>query len=179
MKRPRVSDLKLQIFRSTAMQLAKEYLAASSIEFAQKGIDAQHIRYEPITQEALDQCYLWGSEAQLYPWEAVPAWKQRDAKAFDLSLWYDRELCGLCFATPKSSALTIKVILLEGKPDVSHPLKGEVAALALIAISRYARMLKLSEIEILEPHPGAIEWYRGLGFNFDDQRRLVIAVGEA
>jgi hypothetical protein len=179
MKRPRVSDFKLQMFRSTAMQLAKEYLLAGGSEFAQKGIETRKIHYEPITQVALDQCYLWGSEAQLYPWEDVPAWNQRDKKAFDISLWYDRELCGLCFATPKSSAITIKVILLEGKPDVSHPLKGEVAGLTLIAISRYARMLKLSEIEIFEPDPGAIDWYRELGFDFDDQRRLVIAVGEA
>lgn len=179
MKRPRVSDFKLQIYRSTAMQLSKEYVVDNSAEFAEKGIDAQQIRYEPITQEALEQCYLWGSEAQLYPWEDVPSWKQRDTKAFDISLWYARELCGLCYATPKASAVSIKVILLEGKPDVSHPLKGEVAGLALLAISRYARMLGLAEIEISEPDPGAIGWYQELGFDFDDQRRLVIAVREA
>ncbi|MCG6575563.1 N-acetyltransferase [Pseudomonas sp. AF32] len=178
MKRPRSSDLKHQVFRSTAMQLAKEFLMEDPEALAKKGIDAVRIRYEPITQEALDQCFLWGSQAQLYPWEDVPSWKSRDRKAFDLSLWYDHELCGLCFATPKSSALSIKVVLLEAKPDVTHPLKGEVAGLVLIAIGRYARMLKLREIEAFEPDPGAILWYQRLGFDFDDRRRLVIAVNE-
>lgn len=179
MKRPRISDFKHQIFRSTAMQLAKEYLLDDPWVLAERGIDAGRIRYEPIMQVALDQCYLWGSEAQLYPWEDIPGWKNRDGKAFDLSLWYDHELCGLCFATPKSSTLSIKVVLLEGKPDVTHPLRGEVAGLVLIAISRYARMLKLREIEIFKPDLGAVQWYRHLGFDFDDQRRLVIAVDEA
>lgn len=152
---------------------------ANQVALAKKGIDAHCIRYEPITHEALDQCYLWGSQAQLYPWEHVSHWKMRDGRAFDLSLWYETELCGLCFATPKSSTLSIKVILLEGKPDVGHPLKGEVAALSLIAISRYARMLKLDQIEIFKPDSGAINWYRELGFEFDHQGRLVIAIGEA
>jgi hypothetical protein len=179
MKRSFPSDFKYQMFRSTAMQLAREFLIGDPGALAEKGIDAKQIRYEPITHEALEHCYLWGSKAQLYPWEEIPRWKKRDRKAFDLSLWYDQELCGLCFATPRSSALCIKVILLEGKPDVTHPLKGEIAGLALIAISRYARMLKLSEIEIFEPDPGAIDWYQHLGFRFDQQRRLVIAIGEA
>lgn len=179
MTRLRTSDLKHQMFRSTAMQLAKEFLMGDSGTLAEKGIDVELIKYEPITQDALDQCYLWSSEAQLYPWEDVFRWKNRDGKAFDLSLWYDQELCGLCFATPKSSTLSIKVILLEGKPDTTHPLKGEVAGLTLIAISRYARMMKLSKIEIFEPAPGAIDWYQHLGFDFDDQRRLVIAVDGA
>lgn len=178
MKRPRVNDFKHQVFRSTAMRLAKEFLMDEPEALAERGINVDRIRYEPITPDALDQCYLWGSEAQLYPWEDIPSWKSRDGKAFDLSLWYDHELCGLCFATPKSSTLSIKVVLLEGKPDVTHPLKGEVAGLVLIAISRYARMLKLREIEVFEPDPGAILWYQRLGFDFDDRRRLVTAVNE-
>lgn len=159
--------------------MAKAFLTENSQGLLSKGLDPELIRYEPITQSALEQSYLWGSEASLYPWEDVPVWKNKDRNGFDISLWYGQELCGLCYASPKASAICIKVILLEGKPSESHPLKGEIAALVLIAISRYARMLGLSQIEIQDPAAGAVRWYKELGFDYDDQRRLVIAVTSA
>ncbi|WP_434155544.1 hypothetical protein [Pseudomonas sp. JZ134] len=70
-------------------------------------------------------------------------------------------------------------MLLEGKPDGAHPLKGQVAGLALINVTRYGRMLGLSEIEIQDPDPGAIDWYKELGFELDDEQRLVISIVEA
>ncbi len=176
MSKPRNNDLRLQVFRSTAMQMAHEMLLEAPDELLEKGIDPQRIRYEPITQIALDHSYLWGPGAELFPWEDVPDWKRKDPKSFDISLWYDQDLCGLCYASPKNSAICIKIILLEGKPDVTHPLKGEVASLALIAIDKYARMLGCSEIEIQDPAPGVIGWYKELGFDFDGKGRLVIAV---
>lgn len=48
----------------------------------------------------------------------------------------------------RQSSICIKIILLEGKPDRSHPLKGEVASLTLLAIDYYARMIKCTEIEV-------------------------------
>lgn len=71
------------------------------------------------------------------------------------------------------------MILLEGKPDVTHPLKGEVAPLALLVISRYARMLGFAEIEIDAPALGAIPYYKEIGFTRDSQDRLVIPVDHA
>lgn len=175
----RSSNLKYQVYRSTALTMAKEFILDNPTELLAKGIDPACIRFEPITQEALNQSYLWISEAQLYPWEDVPSWKKRDTRYFDLSLWYDHELCGLCYATPRASTLTIKIVLLEGKPDGTHPLKGQVAGLALINVTRYGRMLGLSEIEIQDPDPGAIDWYKELGFELDDEQRLVISIVKA
>ncbi|WP_455923696.1 hypothetical protein [Pseudomonas putida] len=53
MKRPRASDFKHQMFRSTAMRLAKEFLMASQVVLAKRRIDARCISYEPIIHEAL------------------------------------------------------------------------------------------------------------------------------
>lgn len=100
----------------------------------------------------------------------------KDRKGFDLALWYGSELCGLSYATPRRSSICIKVILLEGKPDPGHPLKGEVAALAFLVIEYYARMIKCTEIEIQDPEPLAVVWYQELGFSYTADGRLVIRV---
>ena len=66
--------------------------------------------------------------------------------------------------------------MLEGKPDRSHPLKGEVASLALLAIDYYARMIKCTGIEVQDPEPLAIPWYQELGFDYSADGRLLIQV---
>ncbi|MCO6057957.1 N-acetyltransferase [Pseudomonas sp. MOB-449] len=175
MSRPKNNDLKYQAYRSAARKLAFE-LVKSEPGFQRDGIDPNLIRYEPITHDAISASLLWGEEATLYPWEDVPEWKVKDRKCFDLSLWYDMELCGMCYATPRASCITIKIVLLEGKPDRTHPLRGLVAPLSLLAIDNYARMLGCQEIEIQDPEPGAVEWYEELGFTYDKDRRLVIPV---
>lgn len=113
------------------------------------------------------------------PWRSIPDWKLKDPKGFDLALWYGYELCGLCYATPRRSRLTIKIILLEGKPGAGHALKGLVAPLTLMAIDLYARLMNFREIEIQHPEPTAIRYYKVLGFRLDKAGRLVISVGDS
>jgi len=72
--------------------------------------------------------------------------------------------------------LCIKVILLESKPDRVHPLKGDIASLALTAVDFYARMLGCTEIEIQEPVAAARPLYEALGFSMTVAGRLVIRV---
>jgi hypothetical protein len=145
---------------------------------AAAGIDTSKLRFEPVTKAAIEASYLWDEEV-LYPWDCVPDWKGKDSKGFDLALWYGQELCGLCYATPRKSVVQIKVVLLQGKPDKKHPLRGLIAPLSLLAIEFYARMLRCIEIEIQDPDPGAIPYYLTLGFTFDKTDRLVISVGAA
>lgn len=169
------NDIRYQAYRSQARKLAAELLSGQP-DLLRDGIDPLQVRFEPITDEAIQACYLWGEEAELYPWEDVPSWMAKDRKGFDLSLWYGPELCGLCYATPRQSSIRIKIILLEGKPDRSHPLKGEVAALAYLAIDYYARMIQCTEIEFQDPEPLVVPWYQELGFDFTPDGRLVIQV---
>lgn len=169
------NDIRYQAYRSQARKLAAELLCGQP-DLLRDGVDPQQVRFEPITDEALEASHMWGEEAELYPWEDVSSWKATDRKGFDLSLWYGPELCGICYATPRQSSICIKIILLEGKPDRSHPLKGEVASLALLAIDYYARMIKCTEIEVQDPEPLAIPWYQELGFDYSADGRLVIQV---
>lgn len=171
----RGNHLKYQIFRSESLKRALE-TAQARASLISAGIDVTQIRFEPITDQALEASYLWGDEAELYPWEEVPKWKADDYKGFDISLWFGIELCGMAYATPKQSKLSIKVVLLEGKPDRTHPLKGFVASLVLEAIDNYAGLLELEEIEIENPAAGAVPWYQELGFQYDATKRLVMAI---
>lgn len=174
-RRGKGTDLRNQTFKSDARTLAHKALA-SSPEMEASGIDANLVRFEPVTNHAIDASYQW-EEAGSYPWECIQEWKRKDAKGFDLALWYGQELCGLCYATPRKSVIQIKVVLLQGKPDRTHPLRGLVAPLSLLATDFYARMLRCTEIEIQDPDAGAIRYYLALGFTFDAAGRLVISVG--
>jgi hypothetical protein len=69
-------------------------------------------------------------------------------------------------------------VVLEGKPDKSHPLRGVVAALALTAVENYAVLIGCTEIEVQEPATGAIPVYESLGFAFDPTDRLVISIAQ-
>ncbi|MBV6140005.1 N-acetyltransferase [Pseudomonas aeruginosa] len=169
------NDIRYQTYRSQARNLSMELLRGQP-ELLRDGIDPLQIRFEPITDEAIEASQLWGKDAELYRWEDVPSWKDKDRKGFDLSLWYGFQLCGLCYATPRKSSICIKLILLEGNPDDSHPLKGEVASLALLAIDYYARMIKCTEIEVQDPEPLVVPWYQELGFDYEEDGRLVIQV---
>jgi hypothetical protein len=143
------------------------------------GLNLALVTLGPITDRALDETLTWSEAGGRFPWEGVATWKARDPKAFDISIWYDAELCGLCYASPRRSAIRIKLLLLEGRPGDSHPLKGYVLGLALTAIAHYARSLGLQFIEVDAPLEGAIPMYLAVGFVFDLAGRLVIAVSDA
>lgn len=170
------TELRDQILKSEARRRISETVT-SSCEWAGSGLDAYSIRFEPIDHTALVASDSWVEGC--YPWRSIPDWKLKDPKGFDLALWYGYELCGLCYATPRRSRLTIKIILLEGKPGAGHALKGLVAPLTLMAIDLYARLMNFREIEIQHPEPTAIRYYKVLGFRLDKAGRLVISVGDS
>lgn len=103
-------------------------------------VDFGPVRFEPIGSKARAAFDAWGSSSG-FPWEEVEVWKRKHPRSFHVALWYDATLCGLCFANPTRSKLIIKSILLEGNPDMSHPLKGNVAVLMMLAVNQYAKLL--------------------------------------
>lgn len=89
-------------------------------------------------------------------------------------IWFDLELCGLCFANPNQSRQRVKIVRLEGNPERGHPLKSLIASLALTAVTHFAQIIGCRQIEIQEPVKGAIAIYQQLGFEFDTEGRLVM-----
>lgn len=177
MSKNRGNEYRYQVRRSEARAAAQE-LAHANANLQARGIDTSQIRFDSITEAEIEASDLWGQESTLYPWESVHDWKQTDTRGFDLSIWFGQELCGLCYATPRKSRICIKIVILEGKPDKSHPLRGAVAPLALTAIESYAILIGCTEIEVQEPAVGAIPVYENLGFTFDPTGRLVLTIAQ-
>lgn len=163
--------LRYQVYRSEARKRAG---VATAQMRCISGADISEVRFEPIDAEALAVYQSW--DDPIFSWEDVVVWKAREPLSLDIAIWFEQELCGLCFANPNNSRQRIRIVRLEGKPGKAHPLKNRIAALALLAIDEFARIIGSQVIEVQEPMPGAIPVFQQLGFTFDVQGRLVLPV---
>ncbi|EJM59436.1 hypothetical protein [Pseudomonas sp. GM48] len=171
------THLRYQLYKSQARKQASITTARLQNELEQTGafdIELSRVRFEAIDAQALNAYDQWGDTH--FSWHDVTGWKAREPMCFDLAIWFDQELCGLCFANPNQSRLRVKIVRLEGKPANDHPLKRHVATLTLTAVTHFARIIGSEQIEIQEPLEGAITLYQQLGFEFDMEGRLVMLV---
>jgi hypothetical protein len=176
--RDRGNSLKYSVWKSTARSLGED-AARARPEVLKRGLSPELVRFDTIDAVAIDAYGEWPSPVAGYPWESVHDWKQDDVKGLDLSLWYDAQLCGMCYATPRGSRLTITIILLERSAGPGNPLQGLVMAMMVFTIITYAEIIKCLEIEVEKPDPGAVKHYRDQGFEFKGtgkQARLVLEV---
>jgi len=163
--------LRYQLYRSEARKKA----AFATLQMqSTSSADMSKVRFEPIDAQALAAFEAWHDS--VFSWDEVVRWKAREPLSFDIAIWFEQELCGLCFANPNNSRQRVRIVRLEGRPAKAHPLRNRIAALALIAIDEFARIIGSRLIEVQEPMPGAIPIYQQLGFAFDLQGRLVLAV---
>ena len=143
----------------------------------EEDVDLSELRISSIDDQALRAFEAWGS-TNYFEWDMVPRWKQGSHQALDLALWFGAELCGLCYAEPSGRSMVVRVILLEGKPDPTHPLKQRVLAISLVALYIYCSTFGMTEIEIECPDAGAVPLYKEFGFGYDAERRLVKSIAE-
>ena len=73
------NDIRYQAYRSQARNLSTELIRGQP-DLLREGIDPLQVRFEPITNEAIEASLLWGEESELYPWEDVPSWMAKDRK---------------------------------------------------------------------------------------------------
>ena len=171
------TNLRYQWYRSEARKQAASTFAKLQKDLQQKGIvdvDHSRVRFEAVDALALNAYEEWLDPH--FSWQEIVRWKSREPMGFDLAIWFDHELCGLCFANPNQSRLRVKIVRLEGKPGNDHPLKSRIATFALTAVTHFARIIGSKQIEIQEPLAGVIPLYRQLGFDFDSEGRLVMPV---
>lgn len=165
--------LRYQVYRAEARKRAAVTFAKLHSELEARAI--VDVDYSKVRFEAIDASAMKAYEQWLDPhfcWEEIVRWRAKEPMSFDLAIWFDRELCGLCSANPNQSRLRVKIVRLEGQPN-EHPLKSRIATFALTAVTHFARIIGSQQIEIQEPLSGAIPLYRQLGFEFDSEGRLV------
>jgi len=85
-------------------------------------------------------------------WSWVQQLRQycNDPKRFDVGLSVKGRLCALCIGTPSKAGLSLKLHVLEGKPD-GNPLKGQVLKIILFAAHGYAGMIGATEVWLCDP----------------------------
>lgn len=171
------THLRYQLHKSRARKLA----ALTTAELQEKKewlgpdfLDVSKVRFEPIDSKALSAWERW--DDLHFSWREVVGWKAKEPLALDLSIWFDEQLCGLCFANPNKSRQRIRIVRLEGRPKAAHPLKKRIATLSIMVIQHYATIIGSRFIEVQEPLKGAIPIYQKHGFYFDTERRLVKVV---
>ncbi|UUT14172.1 hypothetical protein NQ186_08290 [Pseudomonas zeae] len=163
--------LRYQLYRSLARKQAS---IATALLQLPAGQDLSTVRFEPIDAEALGAFELW--ENPHFCWREIAKWKSREPLSLDIAIWFEEQLCGLCFVNPNKSRQRIRIVRLEGRSGVPHPLKKRIALLSMVAIDEFAQIIGSKCIEVQEPIPGAIPVYTKLGFKFDLEGRLVLAV---
>ncbi|MGW8465291.1 hypothetical protein [Pseudomonas sp. CLCA07] len=105
----------------------------------QTDLDLSKVRFEAINVQALKAWELW--QDPHFAWNEVVGWKASEPLALDLAIWFDEELCGLCFANPNNSRQRIRIVRLEGRPGEDHPLKKRIASLAILVVEQYAKII--------------------------------------
>ncbi|MFJ3370917.1 hypothetical protein [Pseudomonas sp. NPDC086251] len=171
------THLRYQLYRSRARKLAAASIAKlqeGKEQFGSTVLDLSKVRFEPIDAQALNACSCW--DDPYFLWHEVVGWKAKEPLALDLSIWFDEQLCGLCFANPNKSRQRLRIVRLEGRPGEVHPLKKRIVTLAILVIEHYATIIGSRFIEVQEPLKGAIPIYQQHGFYFDAERQLVKAV---
>lgn len=164
-----------QWFADTARTLTRTQILQVA-EVTAKIPNASRVYMAEIDGIALGMLDGWPSHHFYERWLQVPRLRRGQWKSFDVALYHDGTLCGLCFATAKRSKRRIKLVLLEGCPDPGHPLKGFVAAFMILAVENYAKMIDIPQILIPDPIPGAVPHYLKLGFVYDSDGQLVKGV---
>ena len=85
-------------------------------------------------------------------------------EAFHLAIWSQTLLCGLAVGRPSRARSLLTVEFIEGSPEPSHPLKGSILALTIVAADAYARAIECLTLRISEPAAGLLPIYAEFGF---------------
>jgi hypothetical protein len=104
-----------------------------------------------------------------WDWESIRTLFRRDPKRFEVAVWSHDKLCGLAVGTLNKTATVVEV--LEGHPDPTHPLRGEVLLIVLQAATTYAQRTGRPEVWLMEPAEGLIHLYEKLGFSLETPKR--------
>lgn len=155
---------KYQSLRESSLRIAQATLPA-----ALKSV----VNLDVINTLALARANLWEQNPKRHD-DASWSWRKgfgsyakQHPKRFELSIWFAKaQLCGLSLGKPTYSGSKLRLDIIEGAPD-SHPLKGRVVELTVLAAKTYAASLEAEQIRIMRPvNNDVIRYYEKHGFTY-------------
>jgi len=133
-------------------------------------INMPGVKLTAINNEALVQNTKWRSSGRIPPnggwdWELwVGHYRRKHHKRFEAAIWFGTKLCGLCLGKASGKNVHVRLEILEGSPDLNHPLRGRIAFIALTATELYGYACGANQVRIIDPVVGAMNSYRALGY---------------
>jgi hypothetical protein len=122
----------------------------------------------PIDENALDAwAAFWDGHAdRRYEWDwrfERSSW-QTTLRRADAAIWANGELCGLLIGMATKGRTFLRVDLLEGSPNLNHPLKGRIAYCATEIAEAFGFAFGCGKVSLMRPVDEAVPLYQELGF---------------
>jgi len=140
---------------------------------AERGFDLygmQNIKATTITPEALSASRLWATAMnRRVNWDWVTGYslfKFRYPKRFEIALWDSSMLIGLSLGRPTFKGTGLRLDVVEGSPKELGDRPG-IIEMMLLAYTVYARLIKASEIRIMNPINETVKkYYESYGYTY-------------
>lgn len=107
-----------------------------------------------------------------FPWEAIRRQIQSTPRRFDLAIWANNVLCGLCAGMAGKKKNHVAINFLE-RFHGPNPLEGLIAPISVECARAYAIILGARLLKLRSPTDGALPTYEALGFQLVNPRKIV------
>lgn len=100
-------------------------------------------------------------------WDWEPEYKayKNKPKRYEMSVWVDDQLCGLCYGFASQHGSKVRMNLIEPTPVRPSPLGEAVFPILSFGATIYANLIEADEVWILDPVQGAVDYYKSQGFS--------------
>ena len=147
--------------------------ALTQAEFREIGLSS--LALKPLDDKALQ---AWSTDWRSSHPNALGGWNWREQRQryaskvqrFDLSVWSGDRLCALALGkdcTGEAACLN----LVEREPVDDNPVRGQVLAIVLSALTYYAQLSGRTYIRVFDPDPNLIAKYDKFGLELDRQAK--------
>lgn len=81
-----------------------------------------------------------------------------------IAVWSDDSLCGLALCTRSKGNEVLSIHYIEGSPNESHHLRGNVFTIINSVLLEYATLIKAKTIRIIDPVDNLVDFYKSFGY---------------
>jgi hypothetical protein len=106
-----------------------------------------------------------------FPWRAIAQQIRPTPRRFDLAIWLDFGLCGLCAGMASKNDAHVAINFIE-RFHGPNPLKGLIVPIAVECADAYAYILGKRTLKVRNPLDGVLPTYEALGFELVRPRKV-------